>query len=416
MTRSRQGNGRSTIYKGGDGRWHGRVTVGLTDQGRTDRRHVASTSKSKVVERVKALEQARDRGQLGNLSKPWTVESWLEYWLENVSRPFVKQSTYEGYRAAVRVHLIPGIGRHRLASLRPEHLERLYVAMLKIQTRRGTLMSPGRVHQVHRTIRTALNEAVRRGHLERNPAELAKTPPMIEHEVEPYSVLEVQQLIEAAKRERNGVRWVVALVLGLRQGEALGLKWDDIDWMTGLLSVKRSRTRPRYEHRCERNCGHKYAGHCPARHNVRPLTDTTKSRAGKRIVPLPGAIVDLLLAHRESQSVERQRAAQLWSEEGWIFADETGRAVNPRTDWDGWKRLLATAGVRDGRLHDARHTAATDLLLLSVYERTIMSVLGWSTTAMASRCTHVITPIHSDLASRLDGLAWSSRDASIGTN
>jgi integrase len=85
-------------------------------------------------------------------------------------------------------------------------------------------------------------------------------------------------------------------------------------------------------------------------------------------------------------------------------------------DWDGWKRLLAAAGVRDGRLHDARHTAATDVLLLSVYERTIMSVLGWSTTAMASRCTHVITPIHSDLASRLDGLAWSSRDASIGTN
>jgi integrase len=204
--------------------------------------------------------------------------------------------------------------------------------------------------------------------------------------------------------------------LGLRQGEALGLKWDDIDWMTGLLSVKRSRTRPRYEHGCQPNCGHKYAGHCPARQNVRPPTDTTKSRAGKRIVPLPGAIVDLLLAHRESQSVERQRAAQLWSEESWIFADETGRAVNPRTDWDGWKRLLASAGVRDGRLHDARHTAATDLLLLGVHERTIMSVLGWSTTAMASRYTHVITPIHSDLASRLDGLLWSSRDAPTGTN
>jgi len=132
--------------------------------------------------------------------------------------------------------------------------------------------------------------------------------------------------------------------------------------------------------------------------------------------PCPGAIVDLLLAHRESQSVERQRAAQLWSEEGWIFADETGRAINPRTDWDGWKRLLAAAGVRDGRLHDARHTAATDLLLLGVHERTIMSVLGWSTTAMASRYTHVITPIHSDLASRLDGLLWSSRKAPMGTN
>src|SRR5215204_1016358 len=233
MTRSRQGNGRSTIYKGGDGRWHGRVTVGLTDQGRTDRRHVASTSKSKVVERVKALEQARDRGQLGNLSKPWTVELWLEYWLENVSRPFVKQSTYEGYRAAVRVHLIPGIGRHRLASLRPEHLERLYVAMLRIRTRRGTLMSPGRVHQVHRTIRTALNEAVRRGHLTRNPATLAKAPRLSEEEIEPYSVDEIKRLLKVASDGRNSARWAIALSLGLRQSEALGLKWSDIDLDNG---------------------------------------------------------------------------------------------------------------------------------------------------------------------------------------
>jgi hypothetical protein len=97
------------------------------------------------------------------------------------------------------------------------------------------------------------------------------------------------------------------------------------------------------------------------------------------------AIVDLLLAHREAQSVERQRAAQLWSDEGWVFADETGRAVNPRTDWDGWKRLLATAGVRDGRLHDARHTAATDLCCSAC--TSAMSVLSWSTTAMASRYT-----------------------------
>ena len=126
------------------------------------------------------------------------------------------------------------------------------------------------------------------------------------------SVRQSPQLDQLRLRcDRNGVRWVLALVLSLRQGEALGLKWDDIDWRTGLLSVKRSRTRPRYQHCCQPYCGHKHAGHCPARRNVRPLTDTTKSRAGKRIVPLPGAIVDLLLAHREAQSVERQRAAQL---------------------------------------------------------------------------------------------------------
>jgi integrase len=79
----------------------------------------------------------------------------------------------------------------------------------------------------------------------------------------------------------------------------------------------------------------------------------------------------------------------------------------------GYYRLRAALVPR---IHDARHTAATDLLLLGVHERTIMSVLGWSTTAMASRYTNIITPIHSDLASRLNGLLWSSRDAPIGTN
>lgn len=407
MTRHRQSNGRSSVYEGSDGRWHGRVTVGLTDEGRTDRRHVMSRSRSVVVEKVRALERVRDRGQIGKVSEQWTVEAWLEHWLENISRPFVKSNTYEGYRAAVRVHLIPGIGRHRLTALRPEHLERLYVAMLKLSTRRGTPMSPGRVHQVHRTIRAALNEAVRRGHIQRNPAEMAKTPASHDVEVEPYTVAEVQLLFHAALQERNGARWVIALALGLRQGEALGLQWSDVDWENALLMVRRSRTRPRYSHGCKPPCGRKYAGHCPARRDARPSSDTTKSKAGRRVVPLPAAVLDQLKSHRDAQQVERERAAQLWVEEEWIFTTETGGPINPRTDWDGWKRLLRTAGVRDGRLHDARHTAATVLLLLGVHERTIMGVLGWSTTAMASRYTHLSAPIHSEVASRLDGLLWS---------
>ena len=416
MTKTRQANWRSTIYKGSDGRWHGRVTVGLTDDGRTDRRHVASKSRSKVVERVRTLERGRDSGQLSRLPENWTVEAWLNHWLENVSRPFVKRSTYEGYWAAVRIHLVPGLGRHRLRSLRPEHLERLYVRMLTIQTNRGTMMSPGRVHQVHRTIRTALNEAVRRGYITQNPAKLAKTPTVPDHEVEPYSVAEVQRLLAAAKGERNGTRWVVALALGLRQGEALGLQWPDLDEVKGLVLVRRNRTRPRYEHGCAPACGHRYAGHCPQRRNTRPETDTTKSRAARRPVPVPAAVMALLAAHREAQAIERRTAAQLWSDQGYMFADELGRAINPKTDWDRWKRLLTAADVRDGRLHDARHTAATMLLLLGVHERTIMSVLGWSTTAMASRYTHVTGVVQADLAARIDALLWSSSDTGTETN
>ena len=106
----------------------------------------------------------------------------------------------------------------------------------------------------------------------------------------------------------------------------------------------------------------------------RPDFDTTKSPAGRRVVPLPAAVLDCF--GTTLKLVQRRTAAQLCVDEGWIFGDEIGRALNPRTDWDHWKKLLKAAGVRDGRLHDARHTAATVLLLLGVHERTIMSVLG----------------------------------------
>src|SRR5688572_29590881 len=120
---SRQANGRSSIYLGSDGYWHGRVSVGLKDDGRLDRRHVMSRTKATVVDRVADLERDRDRGRVRKASERWTDESWLDDWLEDVARPCVREGSCEGYRAAVREHLIPGLGKHRLEKLRPEHLE-----------------------------------------------------------------------------------------------------------------------------------------------------------------------------------------------------------------------------------------------------------------------------------------------------
>jgi integrase len=154
-----------------------------------------------------------------------------------------------------------------------------------------------------------------------------------------------------------------------------------------------SRVRPKYEHGCKPSCGRKYAGHCPSRKVVTPAADETKSRAGRRVVGLPDALVRLLRRHRVRQDEERLRAGQLWREGDWLFTTELGEPVNPRTDWDEWKRLLKHAGLRDGRLHDARHTAATVLLLLGVSERTIMGVMGWSNTAMTYRYAHMVDPI-----------------------
>ncbi|MFD4141160.1 tyrosine-type recombinase/integrase [Streptomyces sp. NPDC058572] len=399
--RSRQPNGRSSIYLGKDGKWHGRVTVGIRDDGKPDRRHVERKTRAEVTEAVRELERQRDAKTVGKPGKPWTVKTWLTHWIENIAPLGVNENTMVGYGAAVRKHLIPGLGAHRLDRLKPEHIETFYAAMQA----KGS--KPATAHQAHRTFRTALNEAVRRGHLGQNPVRLAKAPRVREDEVEPYSVEEVRRLLRAADKRRNSARWAVALSLGLRQGEALGLKWTDVDLAGGVLMVRRSRRRPRYAHGCGDTCSRK-AGYCPQRERTNPETADTKSRAGRRAVGLPSQLVDLLRTHRKRQEAERAAAGDKWTDEGWLFATETGRGTSPRTDYDEWKELLGDAKVRDGRLHDARHTAATVLLILGVSERAVMGLMGWSTTAMAARYQHMVDSVRNDVARQVDGLIWKS--------
>lgn len=407
---TRRPNGASSIYKGKDGKWHGRVTVGVKDDGSPDRRHVERRTEAEVIRAVRELENQRDAGTVRKAGRAWTVQAWLTHWLENITAPpVIKETSYSAYRSAVNVHLIPGIGKHRLDKLEPEHLERLYAKM----QRAGS--SPGTAHQVHRTIRAALNEAMRRGHVVRNVATLAKAPRITEEEVDPYSVEEVQRLLEAAAKTRNSTRWAIALALGLRQGECLGIQWRDIDFDAGTVRVRRNRLRPKYDHGCQEPCGRRYPGYCPERRRRNKDTDDTKSRAGKRIIGLPVELADLLKLHREAQARERAAVGTAWVGGDWVFATPTGEPLNPRTDYDEWKRLLTAAGVRDGRLHDARHTASTVLLILGVPERTVMAIMGWSSTAMAARYQHVTDPIRQDVARRVGGLLWTRAAGSGGS-
>ncbi|MFJ7059610.1 tyrosine-type recombinase/integrase [Streptomyces microflavus] len=398
--RTRQPNGRSSIYQGKDGKWHGRVTVGIRDDGKPDRRHVERKTRAEATSAVRELEKQRDSGAVRKAGRAWTVEAWLTHWVETIAPLAVNENTMVGYGVAVRKHLIPALGAHRLDKLGPEHIERFYGRMQADGRRAGT------IHQIHRTFRTALNEAVRRGHLTRNPVQLAKAPRLSEEEIEPYTVDEVKRLLVAADKRRNAARWAVALALGLRQGEALGLKWADVDMGRGVLLVRRSRRRPRYAHGCGDPCGRK-AGYCPQRKRTNPETADTKSRAGRRVVGLPAQLADLLTAHQVKQEAERLEAGDRWADEGWLFATPDGRGTSTRTDYDDWKELLATAGVRDGRLHDARHTAATVLLILGVSERAVMGLMGWSTTAMAARYQHMVDTVRTDVARQVDGLIWN---------
>jgi integrase len=124
----------------------------------------------------------------------------------------------------VRTHLQPALGHHRLDRLQPEHVEAFYAEC------EAAGMAAASVLQIHRILSRALKVAMQRGKVARNVCTLVDAPSLKRVEVQPLSATEARQLLDAAQGSRNAARWTVALALGLRQGEALGLKWPDIDW------------------------------------------------------------------------------------------------------------------------------------------------------------------------------------------
>jgi integrase len=376
--------------------------MGVLDNGRPDRRHVSAKTEAEVLQKVRDLEKDRDAGRIKRPGRAWTVEKWLMHWLENIAAVNVRPKTLAGYQTAVLRHLIPGVGAHRADRLQPEHLEKLYAAM------RAKNLKPGTVHQVHRTVRAALNEAVRRGHIVKNPVVVAKSPRLVEEEIEPFTVAEAQRVLVAAAERRNGVRFALALALGLRQGEALGLQWRDVNETAGTLTIRRAIQRHTWRHSCGGTCGRSRGADCPDRHGGGLVVVDTKSRAGRRVVGVSTQLMEAIKAHRDRQKAEQELAADLWHDGGWIFAQPNGRPIDPRADYEQWRELLREAKVRPARLHDARHTAATMLLVLKVPTQAVMDVMGWSQASMASRYQHVPAEVLKSIASQVGGLLWAT--------
>jgi integrase len=222
---------------------------------------------------------------------------------------------------------------------------------------------------------------MQRGRVARNVCTLVDSPSLDRVEVNPLTTPEVRHLLEAAKTARNSARWSVALALGLRQGEALGLPWDAIDFEHGTLTVRQALQR-------QRGKGLVIVG--------------PKSRAGRRAISLPKPLADALRAHRVTQLGERMAAGSCWEESGLVFCQINGRPIDPSTDNAAWKALLKTAGVRDARLHDARHTAATILLQQGIPARVAMQILGHSQISLTlGTYSHVVPELAEEAAERV---------------
>lgn len=398
MTGRRAGNGRSSIYKDDKGAWNGWVTMGRDPSGKTVRRHVRGKTATDVSDKVTQLEAQRN-GSAGRtaVAGRTTVGEWLDEWLRIMLRTRAPR-TYESYESLLRVHCGP---------IRKVHLSKLTVNDIDdLLERVATTSSPSRASTLHRALRSCLNVAVKRSMLHANLCRYAAVPQTEDPEIDPFTIDETREILAAASGVRNSARWSVALALGLRQGEALGLKWADLNPEASTLQVRRQLQRLRYRH----GCGKSEYDHKPAACAMREggglvFREKTKSKA-RRVVGVPDQLLALLREQRRSQAAERLAAGPAWVEHDLIFPQVNGKPMDPRGDARAWKGILIAAGVRDARLHDARHTNATMLLAQGVDGRVVMELLGWSQSVLLMRYQHVMAPMRQEAADRVGKAIW----------
>lgn len=238
------------IYEGADGSWHGYLTVGVKPDGRPDRRHRMGKTREEVEQKIRDLEDKYLRDELLAPGRAPTLEQYLSGWLASV-KPHVSYKTWkDSYEYACRVYIVPGLGAHRLDDLEanPKYIDHFYARLIGSEDEAG-LTSPGNAALIHRVFRTALNDAVRHKVIQTNPVLAARAPESDAEEIKPLDAQEQQQLLAALADHRTGTRWLVAM-LGPRQGEVLGLRWDDIEWDTGIATIEGKAQRRNWQHGC----------------------------------------------------------------------------------------------------------------------------------------------------------------------
>ena len=387
-SRGKRGNGEGSIYQDNDGRWRAVVDLGWR-RGQRRRKYLSGRTRAEVAGKLRKVLDEQDAGlEISTDGLAPTVEAWLTHWLDKIAARKLRPSTLATYRGYVNNRIVPNIGRHRLDQLQPEHLERLDAQV------HDEGLAPATALQIHRIISRALKVAMQRGKLHRNVATLVDVPSVSREEIKPLDARASRAVLDAAIGRRNAARWSVALALGLRQGEALGLPWDAVDLDAGTLTVRQALQR-------QRGGG--------------LVIIPPKSRASRRTIPLPAQLVDALRAHRTQQLTERFAGGSAWVDSGLVFTTVVGRPVDPRADHREWQELLKSAGVAPARLHDARHTAATLLLTQGVPARVVMELLGHSQiTLTLGTYTHVVPEMARDAADRMGNLLWG--DDASGAN
>ena len=346
----RRANGEGNLRKRKDGRWEGRYTAGRDPEtGKAIYKSVLGKTQAEAKAKLKqAIEEAKglDAAKVGR----YTVGQWMEVWFEHYAKVKVRPSSHQTYRGYIDNHIKPSIGKIPLEKLTSLELQKLYKKLLeggrveRIESRKQSKgLSAKTVRNIHQIISSAMKLAQEQKLIASNPAEGCALPRMGHQEMKTLPVEQLQSFLREAKDSGVFELYYLELATGLRRGELLGLKWEDIDLERGDLRVRRQ----------------------IARINGEVVEAPLKTKNAYRTLPLAEDTVSILLEQKKKVAGSP-----------WVFPSSTGGPISPDSVLHMLHRVLKRAGLPRIRFHDLRHTFATLALQNGVDVKTVSGMLG----------------------------------------
>ena len=327
--------------------WYYVVTLGKKPNGKPNQKKKRGfKTKREANQALNEIIAQYNKGVYIEPSK-MVYSEFLIQWLEDKQRS-VQQSTYESYVILVKKHISPLLGHIVLSEMKPLTIQNFYNYLFN---EKG--LSGSSIQKIHTLIKDSLKKAVKWELIHKNPADAVDRPKSEKHEVEVWNVEEINQFLKFAESDPLYIAFHIAISTGMRQGEILGVRWQDIDFKKNVLMVRQTLS-----------------------HDGKQLKPGTKSRAGLRTISLPTETVIKLKKHHKKVIKERLLAGDIYKDNDLVVCTGLGTPINPSNLARSYQRLIAKSQVKLIRFHDLRHTHATILLLQNVNPKIVSERLG----------------------------------------
>jgi integrase len=362
--------------KDGSVRWD--AIAYLRDPNTSRRKQVQKTfEKERDAERWVTEQESAVNNGTAVLPSSMTMQEVMEYWLENFIRHHKSPKTYVSYQATVRLHIVPKFGKIQVQKLTAARLQSYCTEMVKLGKGVRT------IELGYTNIKQALEQAVRLDLVPKNVANNVTPPRWKPREMEVWLEEEARRFMSVADQSSYGPIWLLMLSKGLRKGEALGLRWCDVDLDRGTLRIVQT---------------------VGALHG-KVVIRGTKTAASRREVTLRSGVIAALRAHKIQQLERRLQLAHEWQDHDLVFTAANGGPIHPDNLDRDFDRLVRLAAVKRIRIHDLRHTYATLALATGEHVKLVSETLGHADVATTLRTyAHVLPSQRVALADKMESL------------